>query len=43
MVELTIEIELADELKEGDEYAIKDAIHDSLVNLGFKPNNIRVS
>lgn len=43
MVEITVEIEVADELKEGDEYAIQDAIADALRALGYNVRSVKAS
>ncbi len=43
MAELTVKIEVGDELKEGDEYGIEDAIADALRNLGYNVRSIKAS
>ncbi len=43
MAGITVEIEVADELQEGDEYAIQDAIEDALRNLGYNVRSVKAS
>lgn len=41
--QVTIEVFLADELQEGDEYAIEDAIADALRKLGYTVESVKAS
>jgi len=43
MAQITIVIEVAGELKEGDNYGIEDAIADALRALGYNVQNIKTS
>ncbi len=43
MAEITIKIEIAGELKDGDKYGIEDVVSDSLRNSGYDVKSVRVS
>ena len=43
MAEITVEIEIEGELKEGDEYSIQDAVSDALRALGYNVISVRAS
>ena len=43
MAEITVEIEIDGELKEGDEYGIQDAIADALRALGYNVRSVKAS
>ena len=43
MAEITVEIEVEGELKEGDDLGIQDAIYDALSSMGYNVRNVKVS